>query len=672
MRAQEPPLQEFSTFTEGEQLLLLRAEQISRDGDVITCVGKVKAQYEGWELNCQWLRYDVKTGSVQARQECLFTFGDSFVAAEEIDFSMHDRQAVMRHVVGRGNDLASSSQFVEQPLFFWADSMLWQPDYMELVDATVTTCDALPGHWDYRIAASRIEIYPRDRLEAYDSAVEFNGFRPLTLPKLTFSLDPTRPLFQDYLPTVGYSGLYGAFVRLTVPYSFDRRNSGRVHVDYYSRTGLAGGIEQRFNIGDRAIGDLYYYQQGGVGNRKGRLDFHSNLFYQIDDYTNANFSYSQNRFELPTFSSPLTIATQFTLNHHKEDYAVQVQAAFARSGDNTNTVYSTTFQKEFDDRTRLIAVGDYAQATTASRQTDRFHYMTSLQHRADLFNFEASMEGTSGERTYFLNRTPELRFVSTPIYIGDVPFLASASFGRIQESPSNVLSNRWDLRISMPDQTYKLGSSRLIVGAGLRQFFYDTGDRQRVFLGRASWYQPLGEQFTARADFNVQDPQGHTPFFHDYHVPYSVVTGGVDFHPDGDLRLSAYAGYDLYRKQAHDLVGRLDYSPNNNFSLSSGANYDPINKEFRSIDNLLAVRLSDNLSLTHWSVYDFQQQKLTYQDFMLNYESHDWVASIAYRGLQQEFFFQLNLKGFPSPPLHVGPDPSLPVLPNNLSNPFVR
>jgi hypothetical protein len=670
--AQEPPLQELAAPVSAGQLLLFRAEQITREGDVITCVGKVRAEYEGLQLDCQWLRYDPTTGFVEARKECLFTFGESFVASDEIDFSLQDKRAVMRRVFGRGNDLASSSQYVEQPLFFWADSMLWQPDYMELREATVTTCDKLPGQWDYRIVAGRIEIYPRERLEAYNTAVEFGGFRPITLPKLMFSLDPTQPLWQEYLPTLGYSALYGAFVRFAIPYSLDRRNSGKVHIDYYTRTGLAGGLEHRFNFDDRAVGDVFYYQQGGVDNRAGRFDFRGNLFYQIDDATVANFNYSQNRFELPNFTSPLTVSTQFGIQHQKEDYLVQLGAGYARSGDNTNTVYSGAFLKDFDERTRLLATTDFATASTLTNRTQRYHYQTTLQHRADIGDFEAALEGSSGQRTFFLNRTPELRFVSKPVYLGDLPFLASASYGRIQESPSNVLSNRFDLRVTLPDQMYSIGSSRLVVGAGLRQFFYDTGDQQRVLLGRASWYQPLGEQFTARADFNVQDPSGKTPFLHDFHTPYSVITGGVDFHNNGSLRLGAYAGYDLYRKQAHDVIGRLDYTPNNSFSLSSGTNYDPLNKQFRSIDNLLSVRLSDNLSLTHWSLYDFQQNKLTYQDVMLNFETHDWIASVAYRGLQQEVFFQLNLRGFPSPPLHVGPDPNLPVLPNNLSNPFVR
>jgi len=672
LSAQERPLQEVVAPAGSAELLLLRAEQITRQGDVFTCVGKVKAEFQGLQLDCQWLRYNVANGQVEARRECIFSFGDSFAAAEEIDFSLGERRALLRRVVGRGNDLSSSDKFIEQPLFFWADTMVWQPDLMELTKATVTTCDAQPGHWDYRIVAERIEIIPQDKLIAYESAVEFGDFRPITLPRLTFSLNPDQPRVQDYLPTVGFSALFGAFLRFSIPYSFDRQNSGRINLDYFTRTGFSGGVEQTFNWDNRLLGELYYYQQPGVGDRDGRLDFRTNMVASLSPNTTATFNYSQNRFELPNFSSPLTVSTQLGLTHQVEDMQIQAQAGFARSGDNTNSYYVGSLQKDFGERTRFLLTGDYAVASTLAQRTQRFHYLTSIQHRADLFDVEAALESTSGQRTYYINRTPELRFVARPIYLGDVPILASASYARIFESPSETRANRWDLRVSLPDQMYSLGSSRFIVGAGLRQFFYDNDDKQRAWLARASWYQPLGEEFTARVDFNLQDAAGRTPFLHDFHTSFRVLTGGLEYHNSGSLRLGAYAGYDLLKGQPHDLVGRLDYTPAPEFGISSGSNFDPNRGRFRSVDNMLSLRLGDGVSLSHWSLYDFEQNRLTYQDVMLNFESHDWVASLAYRGLQREVFFQLNLKGFPSPSVHVGPETGVPVLPYNLSNPYVR
>ncbi len=670
--AQAPPAQELQTLVQSDQLLLLRAEQITREGDVITCVGKVRAEYEGLLLDCHWLRYDRKRGRLEARRECLFSFGESYCAAEEIDFLLLENQAILRQVAGRGNDLGSNESYSEQPLFFWAEEMLWKPDFIQLSQASVTTCDKLPGKWDYRIVAERIDIYPRDRLEAFNTSVDYRGLRPATLPNLTFSLDPSRPLLQDYLPTVGYSALFGAFIRAAIPYNLDRRNLGKVHLQYYTRTGLAGGLEHRFNFGDRALGEIYYFQQGGVNNQAGRLDFRANSQFRLNENTVATFSYGQNRFELPNFTSPLLVSTQFGLTHQNGDFLAGISAGYSRSGDFTNTNYQAILQNDFSERTRLFLGVEYALASTLNERTQRYRYLGSLQHRADYGYWEAAFEKIAGQQTYFLNRSPELRFASRPLYLGEIPVIGSVSFADVQESPSQVRSKRWDLRVAVPDQMFTLGSSRLQVGAGFRQFFYDNSQKQRVAQARASWYQPLGESVTARADFNFQDVFGSTPFFHDLHRDYRVITGGLEYHNLGSLRLGAYAGYDLLNKRPHDLIGRVDFQPGPEFSISSGANFDPNEKRMRSVDNLLSLRLSDSISVTHWSLYDFAQQKLTYQDVMLNFESHDWIASIAYRGLQQEVFFQLNLKGFPATPVHVGPETGLPVLPSNLNNPFVR
>ena len=90
------------------------------------------------------------------------------------------------------------------------------------------------------------------------------------------------------------------------------------------------------------------------------------------------------------------------------------------------------------------------------------------------------------------------------------------------------------------------------------------------------------------------------------------------------------------------------------------------------MDSGVTAQLTDGISLTHWSLYDLNNGRMTYQNFSVNYEDHDWVGSVTYRGVQNEIFFQMSLKAFPLRPIKVGPDPSLPILPANLSNAFTR
>lgn len=658
--------------TPAGEILLIRAERFRRDGKILICEGNVTTEVSGIRLDCQKLEYDTQTGFAKARKDCIFFWGDNFAASQEVDLDTQNRTALMRKVAGKGAELATGSRQTEQSLFFYADELRWTPDKAELTTATITTCDEVPQDWHYKLEASKIDIYPRQRLDATGGALTLGTQRLFTLPTISLSLDPSRSVWQDFIPTFGYSGVFGAFVRTRLPFHFDSRNFGKIHLDYYTRTGLAGGIEGQFTLGNRGGGSIFYYRQGGVQSTAGRMDMRASLGYAIDEYTNIGFSYGQNQFELPGVVSPLNVGTSFAISRYAPGNAFQASTFYSRSGDNTNTGYRLFYEADLSERTSVLLSGDYAEASTLATKTHRFHYLASVLHRGDWFDMDLSAENTGGQSTYFVNRNPELRFRTHPLYLGDVPVLASFAYGDITEFPSECRTTRGDLRLTIPDQTVDWESGRMYAGAGFKEFFYGNGQNQTVVTARTSLMQNFNDNMLGRLDFNYQSPSGSTPFLTDFHYPYQSLTGGLEFYNTGEFRLSAYGGYDFYRNVTHDIMGRADYALGPGWAVSTGTNFDPGQGQFRSVDNQLSIQLTDNIYISHWAVYDFQQQKLSYQDFLINFAEHDWDASLAYRGVQNEVFFQFALKAFPSPKVQIGPSTNLPILPQNLPNAFVR
>jgi hypothetical protein len=667
-----PPRKEIEQKTPAGELLLIRAEKFRRDGKVLYCEGNVTVEIAGIRLDSQQLIYDSETGLAKGRKDCVFFWGDNFAASQEVDLDTKTKRAVMRKVAGRGSELVTSGKQLEEPMFFYADELRWTPEKAELTHAVLTTCDEVPQDWHYKIEASKIDIYPRDHLDATGSAITLGDRRLFTLPTISFSLDPNRSIWQDFIPTFGYSGIFGAFARFRVPYHIDPRNYGKVLLDFYSKTGIAGGLEHQFSLGDRGGGNFYFYKQGGVQSAAGRLDLRANVGYQLDDFTNIGFAYGQNQFELPGLVSPTNIGTSFAISRYAPGSAFQFSSNFSRSGDNTNTGYRAFYETDLNERTSILLSGDYALASTLFARTQRSHYLVSVTHRGDWFDADLAAENTGGQNTFFLNRNPEFRFRTHPLYLGQVPILASLNFGDITESPSNCRSTRGDFRLTVPDQTMDWGSGRASVGGGFKQFFYGTGDDLRVLTARSTVMQNLSDTTLARLDFNYQSPTGTTPFLSDVHYNYQTVTAGMEFYNAGQFKLAAYGGYDFFRNTPHDIIARADYALGPGWNFSTGTNFDPNAGQFRSVDNQLSVQLTDNIFVSHWSVYDFEQQKLSYQDFIVNFAEHDWDASIAYRGVQNEVFFQLSLKAFPSPRIQIGPNTSAPVLPQNLPNAFIR
>ena len=189
---------------------------------------------------------------------------------------------------------------------------------------------------------------------------------------------------------------------------------------------------------------------------------------------------------------------------------------------------------------------------------------------------------------------------------------------------------------------------------------------------RLGWTHDMADHALFRFDYNWQESTGFTPFQHDVAYGYQVLTGGVELYANDAFRLSTTGAYDLNHSQPYDIITRLDVNPIPGWELTASANLDPNTGTWRSVDSGVTAQLSKGVSLTHWSLYDLLNGRMTYQNFSLNYEDHDWVSSVTYRGVQNEIFFQMSLKAFPLRPVKIGPDPSLPILPANITNAFTR
>jgi hypothetical protein len=175
----------------------------------------------------------------------------------------------------------------------------------------------------------------------------------------------------------------------------------------------------------------------------------------------------------------------------------------------------------------------------------------------------------------------------------------------------------------------------------------------------------------ARIDYNWQDPNGYSPFQHDLQFKYQTLTGGLELYNDDMWRFGALAGYDLNGDRLHDLIPRLDVHPVEGFQVIASSNYDPNFKLWRSVDSQIRFNVTDDISVASWNLYDMVNERITYQDYQLNVKQHDWTASVVYRGVQNEVFFQFSLNAFPVQQPQIGPMIGRPVLPMT-NQPYIR
>jgi hypothetical protein len=652
--------------------VFIEAESVQRRGGLTIATGNVTVEIEDMRLDCQRLVYDPAKGLITAERECVFSWQNNFAASETLVLDVNTRQAVMHKVAGKSEDIAVGNKNFEGSMYFWAESMLYTPKKVSLTNAVMTTCDLEPNDLHYQIDSEQVDMYPGDKLVATNTAFTIEGNRLYTLPTLVFPLTERENKRQGYFPSVGYNNLDGAFLRNAINYAFDEGNYGSANIDVYQRSGVGYGLEHFFDMGDRGNGNFYFYNQNGQQSERNRFELRANGNFKIDEFTRLGVSYNANQYELPGEISPFNVASSVNLSRYTEGSALQVGANFSRSGENTNRNYRFYYDLDLSDQWSVLTRADLSNSTTEITETNRYHYLGSLRNRNDLFEGDLSYERSGGQETYYLNRQPELNLRSYPFHVGFLPLTASASFGVLEESPSLFRTERYRFDIRVPNQIIETPMGNFHAGAGMRQNLYGSGQEQWVLGTRLGWTEDLADHLVFRFDYNWQDSDGFTPFQHDVAFGYQVLSGGVELYSDDDFRLSTTGAYDLNYSASYDIITRMDVNPVDGWGLTASANLDPNTGTWRSVDSGITAQLTDNISLTHWSIYDLLNGRLTYQNFSFNYEDHDWIGSLTYRGVQNEVFLQMSLKAFPLRQVKVGPDPSLPILPANISNAFTR
>lgn len=657
-----------------KERLYLQADSVKSENGKTVASGHVRAEIAGVRLDCSYLEYDRDSGVVTARGDCVFYFQDSFLAADSVSFNTRAQMAHLTQVSGRARDFLVDKRNVQQDLFFWADTVDWRPDKVEATNATLTSCNYPPGRSDYQLESSLLEIFPKSRITASDARLVLGDTPIYTLPTVNLSLTSQAPQrIQPFFPLIGHNGVDGFFLRNSIDYTLGDNNYGAILLDVYQHSGLGAGLKHHYSFGDIGGGDFYVYELRGRQSNHTRYQVNSSTGLHPDPYSTLTLNYSANKTELPGFVSPPQENAQINYSRDTDVQQLQLLANYSRLGDNQNVVTRLFYHLNLtrDLSTRWSA--DYYRTTTAvGGTTNRYHLLGSLLHESELFDSELDLERSGGDsRFYYLNRSPEVSLRSKSLYMGPVPVQVAGSFGNLFESPSMFGTTRGDLRVTIPDQEIDFGSGRILAGAGARQMLYGSGDAQYVLAARGSYLQNIGEHAVARVDYNWQDPNGYSPFQHDLQFQYQTLTGGLEFYDSDTWRFGALAGYDLNGDRLHDLIPRVDIHPSKRFRLIASSNYDPNFNLWRSVDSQIKFNLTDNISVGSWNLYDLVNQRITYQDYQLNVEQHDWTASVVYRGVQNEVYFQFSLKAFPLQQPQIGPTYDRPVLPNT-QEPYLR
>ena len=132
-----------------------------------------------------------------------------------------------------------------------------------LYDATMTGCPT-KGTPDYRTTARKVEIWPDDKLIAYDAKVWIKNFVAYTTPRYKRSLKKDEE--KDEFPRFGYHDKDGFYIAQTFNYPVSETFSAYLDAIYYSGAGFKPAVGFKQQIADSSLQGIYGEFRDGNGN----------------------------------------------------------------------------------------------------------------------------------------------------------------------------------------------------------------------------------------------------------------------------------------------------------------------------------------------------------------------------------------------------------------------
>lgn len=397
---------------------------------------------------------------------------------------------------------------------------------------------------DYGFEAKQLEIYPGDRLVAYDVTVLIRGAAFLSLPLMVLPLGP--PDRQPRLEYVTGTATTRAKLALNWPYAAGPHAYGDVGLRYYADV-LPGGS----GVGDALLGGsvIESYLGGSLSHRyyteRGKGEF-------FVDYTPAFLTYGPLGTSSPPTgrSDPLLVVrfsyddeavlglpqTAFLLGRDDTRRPSIWEASYVtvRSLDGLKGTFSSRVFYDADD-SDSVSTPSYASWSEPLQTLARLRLEPEdLPVDTGLFRLERLFVdlGVFQDRSNALNRSAAV----TPITSG----------GRVVESHALSLTpiDLW-------------AGARLEGNTDFTGYYYDTAERQVEWLSLLTFRQEFGALGGLGVSYNRSVREGETPFRFDV-FPYrnrSDIRARLRLDPIAWLRLEQSAGYVLVDDRDPTQVG---------------------------------------------------------------------------------------------------------------------
>lgn len=665
-----------STVAGNEAPLFLTADRIDSTAvGIIEAAGRVEARQAGRNFFADWLRYDTRENSVQARgkvrleQPALLVTGDSL----DIDLDTYSGQLsapVYRFVGQPGRGDAERIDFIDENNF-------------SLADATYTTCSTEDEDWYLKIADLDIDR-GRDIGTARHASLRFLGVPILYTPWMSFPLGDARKS-GVLAPTIGTTERSG--LDIVVPYYLNLAPNydATLYPRLLSKRGVQLGGEFRYLLEDaRGVNRVEYLDDSEA--ERTRWSVALNNTYRLNANTQAGMLFDRVSDDdyFRDLSNLISITSLSHLNH---------EAWLTTQHDHWNAELRAQNFQTLQDSTAATPIAEpYARlphARLGAAQTfGRFEF--TLESEATRFAHPTKTEGTRvlaypTLRMPLVNDygflTPQIGWHSTYYALDEsaaddnivrnLPIFSLDSgvvFDRPMRFSGVDFEQTLEPRVYYVYAPYRDQDDIPIFDTGLLDFSYAQMFTPNQFIGgdRINDANQLTVAVTSRfveAESGLERLQvtlGQRYYF----TPQRVTLPGVDPRTDNTTDLLAAVSGQITRHWRIDTAWQFDTQNGTVIRQNLGASYRPgpgraVNFGYRFIDQTTEqVDVSAQWPLgRRWYGmfrynYSFQDDKLVEGLAGLEYNGGCWALRTVFQRLATKedqstdaLFFQLELNG---------------------------
>lgn len=581
--------------------------------------GNVGIKYENIGIYADYIKVDFKNNEIRANGNISFISQSGKIIGDSITYNMTTKKG----------EVYNASTF--SPPLYYSGKVIKKisDDRAEVDKGLFTTCDLKDPH--YSLRASRISIEMDKMVTASNVGIYVGPIPVFYLPLLVFPL--REGAVSWFFPTIGYSQEKGIYIKAGYNYSPISSLYGSIFLEYMQNKGMGIGSEYEYKSKKwSGTSSLYYIKQSDVDRYKINLKAqpsNSNTFFYAYLVNDTSFD----REFGPYFGSPSSWV--------KKRFTTYISVA----GKLPNSPINTKFDIKADEpKEGFISAAPRFKLYTYPLKTG---------------NLPVYTEWSSSVGNYFFNRENSFLFTN------NIGFTSKS----LRILPTLSLGSKLNLQGVYWSENGSAGRNGLVPG-----YKFTAGPRLRLhkdFL--FDIYYNLDSEIDDDTYVSKTVPEQYVSTLISYSGRYieSNLSGNYDLlSVDNiaerfrkvrfDLNIGSGKGVNFFSSTKYNLLksGTIQnisyiYINQGKWGIKFGSQYSGFTSgTSENTTPLFDLTAEINATLNKYrfvfsTSYDMVEHKFRDRDYVITRDLHCWEASLIYRELRSEIWFQFGIKAFP-------------------------